>query len=365
MKKNIIIAITFFLLGLSFAVGAAYLYNAKDIEFIPSDESWNVDNIQSAINDIKDNYYSSEDFNNLIKNIQPWDYSYTGSYQTFEVPVTGLYKIEAWGAQGGKGYLYTQPTPGKGAYTSGNIKLEVGEKIYIYVGGAGTSSVNASSISAAGWNGGGKGSKSTDGDDSAGAGGGATDIRLVSGEWNNQESLASRIMVAGGGGGTHSCATSGTGETNGMYAGALEVVGKISTWNSVFTPIVNQTQGYQFGIGMDGPTTVHAGAGAGGGYYGGYTQIVSNASGRASGGSSYISGHIGCVAITSATDITPLTGCLTGNDNLDCSKHYSGKIFENTNMSSGLESMPTHDGTSTMTGNSGNGYAKITLVSLD
>ncbi|MFR6022533.1 MAG: glycine rich domain-containing protein [Clostridia bacterium] len=30
-------------------------------------------------------------------------------------------------------------------------------------------------------------------------GGGATDIRLVSGEWNDFESLKSRIMVAGGG----------------------------------------------------------------------------------------------------------------------------------------------------------------------
>ena len=55
MKKNIIIAITFFLLGLSVAVGATILYNAKDIEYTPSDKSWNVNNMQDAINDIKDN----------------------------------------------------------------------------------------------------------------------------------------------------------------------------------------------------------------------------------------------------------------------------------------------------------------------
>ena len=34
-------------------VSATILYNAKDIEFTPSDSSWNVDNMQDAINDIK------------------------------------------------------------------------------------------------------------------------------------------------------------------------------------------------------------------------------------------------------------------------------------------------------------------------
>ena len=42
------------ILGLSVAVSAAILYNAKDIEFNPSDESWNVNNMQDAVNDIKD-----------------------------------------------------------------------------------------------------------------------------------------------------------------------------------------------------------------------------------------------------------------------------------------------------------------------
>ena len=45
-----------------------------------------------------------------------------------------------------------------------------------------------------------------------------------------------------------------------------------------------------------------------------------------------------------------------------CSYHYSGLIFTNTNMIAGNTSMPTHDGTGTMTGNSGNGYARITYI---
>lgn len=34
--------------------------------------------------------------------------------------------------------------------------------------------------------------------------GGATDFRLISGQWNSTEGLKSRILVAGGGGGAQS-----------------------------------------------------------------------------------------------------------------------------------------------------------------
>ena len=54
--------------------------------------------------------------------------------------------------------------------------------------------------------------------------------------------------------------------------------------------------------------------------------------------------------------------CETGDSDVTCSYHYSGKIFNNSTMIAGNASMPTHDGTSTMTGNSGNGYAKVILA---
>lgn len=41
------------------------------------------------------------------------------------------------------------------------------------------------------------------GDSSFGGGGGATDIRLIGGKWNDTESLLSRFIVAGGSGGSH------------------------------------------------------------------------------------------------------------------------------------------------------------------
>ena len=54
--------------------------------------------------------------------------------------------------------------------------------------------------------------------------------------------------------------------------------------------------------------------------------------------------------------------CETGDSDATCSYHYSGKVFQNTKMIAGSSSMPTHDGASTMTGNTGNGYAKITPI---
>ena len=123
-----------------------------------------------------------------------YTFSYTGDYQEFIAPFTGLYKLEVWGAEGGFGN--SSSPGGKGGYSSGYYKLTVGDKIYIYVGGKGTTGVDPNG----GYNGGGAAQTGTAGKH-AGSGGGATDIRLINGLWNNSDSLKSRIIVAGGGGG--------------------------------------------------------------------------------------------------------------------------------------------------------------------
>lgn len=53
----------------------------------------------------------------------------SGKCEEFIVPYTGYYKLEVWGAQGGSG--------GNGGYSSGYIKLQKEEKLYVYVGGRG------------------------------------------------------------------------------------------------------------------------------------------------------------------------------------------------------------------------------------
>ena len=125
------------------------------------------------------------------------EFDYTGSYSKYEIKETGYYKIECFGANGGYavGDNTIRGKGGKGGYTSGIIKLNQGETLYVYVGGHGTDAV-AGKDSTNGYNGGGLGTWDQSDNEAAGAGGGSTDIRLVSGKWDNFKSLKSRIMVA-------------------------------------------------------------------------------------------------------------------------------------------------------------------------
>ena len=302
---------------------------------------------------------------------------YTGEYQTFIAEKSGIYKIELWGASGGKVYAtYTSSWPGQenlhglGGYTAGDISLNKNDKLYIYIGEAGMKPAGMTATVHGGWNGGGSSLPSTDNDDYGGTGGGATDVRLVPTSsltaWNEFDSLKSRIMVAGGGGGSAIARNNNYYEA--MNAGGLAVSGKLSNWNTEWTPIVNQTTGYKFGVGADGVKATLSAAGAGGGYYGGVQKGDSSDSGRSSGGSSYISGHTGSNSISKNSTSSNISH--TGS-----SIHYTGTKFENTVMVDGTgynwtttrttkTGMPTIDGTSTENGHDGNGYAKITLKEL-
>ncbi|MBO5530694.1 MAG: hypothetical protein J5970_04775 [Bacilli bacterium] len=279
-------------------------------------------------------------------------YSYTGNYQEFIAPVKGIYKIQTWGAAGGTSLCQGDPCTagGKGGYSGGNITLNKGEKLYVYVGAKGGTGVVGQDTPSA-YNGGGSATWDRNDDESAGAGGGATDIRLISGEWNNNSSLASRIMVAGGGGGASYNTSPG-------YGGGL--TGGNNGNNSALG--ATQTSGYLFGIGKNGEGTGDSDgvAGGGGGYYGGESYDSNYESG--SGGSGYVSGHLGSVAIESQNDTSPKTGCQDGTLNIECSYHYSGKVFDNTEMVAGNEEMPTFDNKGTMIGNTSDGFAFIKLL---
>ena len=290
--------------------------------------------------------------------------------QTYVVPKTGKYKIELWGARGGA-ISNNSTYAGYGGYTSGIIELVANTKLYFYVGST-TNSINA------GFNGGGSGSISNN--KKGFGGGGATDVRLINGAWNDEESLRSRIMVAGGGGGTtewySTSPITGGGIVEylrGGFGGGLSGgPGYRFNGNNLVGDFAGGTQTTGFAFGKGGNATVPTSSsgwgyegrgGAGGGYYGGIAQTASgtytNAAGG--GGSSYISGHTGCVAVQSQTSSTPKSGCSNGTTNNDCSIHYSGKVFTSTIIKSGNEVMPNYSG-GTMTGNSGDGKAKISYI---
>ncbi len=143
-------------------------------------------------------------------------------------PESGWYKIELWGASG------YGSSGGKGAYVSGIIFLEDNDFLYFYVGEQGKSS-------------------GTTFNSGTTQGGGATDVRLISGDWNDTNSMNSRIMVAAGGGSTgNGGAIAGQGSSPGT-----QTVGNASS---------------NGGGGYDGSTST----GGGSSYIAGYAGVLSS-----------------------------------------------------------------------------------------
>jgi hypothetical protein len=272
-------------------------------------------------------------------------FDYTGYEQVFKPSVAGRYKVELWGAYGSS---YGNDSHGNGAYTSGELVMNKDDIFYLYIG-ATNKSFNY-------------------GTQSYHPAGGATDIRIVNGAWNNAASLRSRIIVAGGGGAGGGLNSWNSGSPIGGSAGGLTSYAGGSMNNGSGGEGANQTSGYGFGVA--------GGSNAGGsGYYSGFSGYYENGVAGSGGGSSYISGHTGCVAITSATNQSPKSGCTTGTTNNSCSIHYSNIKFTNTKMIDGdgykwtntkgaLEQMPKPTGGyyASGVGHTGNGYVKITYL---
>ena len=233
-----------------------------------------------------------------------WVFDYTGGEQTFTAPVSGTYKLEVWGAQGGSGSFnnYSNDKAGYGGYSLGLISINLSSKIYINVGGAG-GVVNSINGSAGGYSG--------------GAG-------LYNGGYNQSGGYA------GSGGG---------------FAG-----GAATTTN--LRPIIGgtQTTGYSFGLGETSVACHYAvdgnwgNGGGGGGFYGGFASGYTTGAytnGGGAGGSGYIGNSLlnektmycyNCTESSETSTKTISTTCVNSNPIENCAK-------------------------------SGNGYARITLIS--
>ena len=215
-------------------------------------------------------------------------YSYTGSIQTFTASRKGIYKLEAWGAQGGTNGSYIG---GYGGYAKGGISLDTNQKIYITVGSQGGSN---SSITNVGGYGGGGYSGNNNAAQSYGGGGASyvttTNATLVSIGSSNLDKI---LIVAGGGGGATSGSTTRGGDGGG-YIGNDGTSSSTTFNTSTYIPKGGTQTGagyaYQgttrqglFGTGITSNTSGYGGGG-GGGLWGG-----SNGHGTTgSGGSGYI-----------------------------------------------------------------------------
>lgn len=259
--------------------------------------------------DSTNNKYIGYGTGNKSFTISSTNYSYKNSAQSVSIPHNGVYKLEAWGAQGGS---YTKEG-GRGAYASGSIGLKISDSLYVYTGEQFNGTKQAFCF-----NGGGPGTFSTvETNTKMANGGGATDFRLVSGDWNSSPGLASRILVAAGGGGGSYWVNANYSKPGGA-GGALVGIGG-TEYKTSTNAYSNSTGGTQTSGGSGGGATndtappavgiFGAGgynstytsdyiynAGGGGGYYGGGDGgAASGVVGSAAGGSSYISGYTGSV----------------------------------------------------------------------
>lgn len=263
------------------------------------------------------------------------DFNYTGSTQSKTLK-PGTYTIECWGAQGG---TYSGCIGGYGGYSKGTITLTKTTTVYISVGGAGSSSSTA-----AGFNGGGTGISSGRG------GGGATDVRI------GQNSLYSRVIVAGGGGGAGvtSANANPCGCGGGEYGGDgyyNNTTGSYTTGQNRSGGSASQTAGgitwstgTQATFGQGGNASGYSCGGGGGGWYGGGGAYDSDSDSDGcwgGGGSGYV--------YTSSTAKNYPNGCLLN------STHY----LTNAQTIAGDTSFTSPTGSSE-TGHTGNGFCRIT-----
>lgn len=296
------------------------------------------------------------------------EYTCTEDTKIFVAPITGNYILEGWGAQGGsipvnnyKNKTIDAVEGGRGGYSYGIIHLNVGDEVYVTVGCEGGTLINSAKgvTLAGGYNGGGI-AYSNNVYNYQGSGGGAThfainqNLGILENYANDQNDI---LLVAGAGGGSYSSSDifyySTGGYGGGLYGGIAVVYYKTDNGYRV-SPIVNNNyeyyQGLQipgggqiqqtntdmyiygtFGKGTDsavGITGTDSGAGAG--WYGGSKLNYKYGYGgmAGSGGSGYIN---------------------------------TSSLIEGKTLAGNL-SIPTHDGSSYMTGNTGDGYARISFV---
>ncbi len=289
-----------------------------------------------------------------------------GVVQTFTAPISGYYKLETWGAQGGDGKItmdYNQ-SGGRGGYSVAEVYLTAGQTLYVCVGGQGETKQGdgeTAVIANGGYNGGGsaKAGWSYSSDNYFGGGGGATHIAsslqntgVLSDYSDHKDDV---LLVAGGGGGAlyfrlaqyyHHCAG---GSGGGAYGG------DVSDYYSSISDRPFDTYGGKgasqhpnSGSKMFGQGTGELSGGGGGGWYGGHSYYGGG------GGSGYVS--------NATINGKPIVGESVIGSSENRMPSYEGAMDYGVNrrINNGFGELITSD---TMTGNQGDGHARITLIS--
>jgi hypothetical protein len=243
-------------------------------------------------------------------------FNYIGNVQSLTIPLTGIYKLEAWGAQGTttpkQGNMTSIGYGGLGGYAVCQITKEKESNLFICVGKGGESYGNYSWFSGSGdahsnptayrtriYNGGGAGHA---------FGGGATHIALTNrGELYNYENYKSEILIVAGGGGGNELISGNAGAGGGLNGGSGYDVptfgctgyGGTQTAGGLSGAAVTNSQTYGAGkdgaFGLGGNSYIsydiyEEGAGGGGGWYGGGASTCY--AGTGGGGSGYVNSSL-------------------------------------------------------------------------
>jgi hypothetical protein len=252
---------------------------------------------------------------------------------------SGRYDLEVWGAQGGNDTSYPDTIfGGRGGYSKGTVQLRSKTTLYVYVGGSGTGSLSGSRFGSTG-------------------GGGGTDIRLQNGLWNDTNGLRSRIIVAGGGGGSHGknyskitgfLGNDGGGTTAPTFtASSYTVTGATQTSGGSSSPTDSGTVPGSFGYTT--PNT-HSNTNSKGGYNGGSRGSDDWANGGAGGG-----WWGGC---TSWPTGSGGSGFVYTSSNSQCSASSDYYLSDASTFAGNTNFLSPYGGTEI--GHRGNGLARIT-----
>ena len=208
----------------------------------------------------------------------------TGTIHTVTLQ-PGVYRLEAWGASGGRGATLTtgaaNATSRFGGYAQTHVRFDATTTLFVVPGGAGGNAhgLAANSVVPGGFNGGGPGSVAPN-LAGGGGGGGASHISLATGQISSQAVRDNIVLVAGGGGGGSNLAAAAQlggsgGGTNGFNSGTAAATGG-------GTQLTGGTVSSNFGVVTSDPTpgaagqggsglraAAVAGGGGGGGWFGG------------------------------------------------------------------------------------------------
>jgi hypothetical protein len=176
-------------------------------------------------------------------------FNFTGSIDTFTVPTTGVYRIDANGAQGSPVF------GGLGGNIAADFNLSAGEILRILAGGTGINSLNPGSRNS-----------------NAGGGGGGTFVVLDN----------APLVIAGGGGGGAGFANSGT--TGGGGGGGFSTSGNRSQGNGDSSTFGGFGGNNTFGGGNGTGGSGNGGGNGGGGFVRGF---VNNPGGSGGSGGSF------------------------------------------------------------------------------